>query len=241
MKSTIFWDITPFSPLSVNRRFGGTYRLHLQDRKNKFTKKACSRVSCWTYFLDPEDGGDMFLRNVCWHSMDYMALYPRRWYSLYMLCYFTALSVAWWDDRWMRNLKGFGRKRSWSNRSTILAFAWRYWAAPRHTSVRTADVRYSNWAPAEFESRRLRPRQLAWCHETSVLETANRKLCFPTLFCSTLANGRSSLRLSQKWKFILSHARAREASATLPSLASTSGCCKLNWLRIRSGVSYSWL
>jgi hypothetical protein len=32
MKSTIFWDITPCSPLSVNRRFGGTYRIHLQGR-----------------------------------------------------------------------------------------------------------------------------------------------------------------------------------------------------------------
>jgi hypothetical protein len=30
MKSTIFWDITPCSPLSVNRSFGGTYHLHLQ-------------------------------------------------------------------------------------------------------------------------------------------------------------------------------------------------------------------
>jgi hypothetical protein len=39
MKSTIFWDITPVSPLSVNRRFEGTYRLHLQGRKNKFSKK----------------------------------------------------------------------------------------------------------------------------------------------------------------------------------------------------------
>jgi hypothetical protein len=27
MKSTIFWDITPCSPVSVNRRFGGTYLL----------------------------------------------------------------------------------------------------------------------------------------------------------------------------------------------------------------------
>jgi hypothetical protein len=30
MKSSIFWDITPCTPLKVNRRFGGTYRLHLQ-------------------------------------------------------------------------------------------------------------------------------------------------------------------------------------------------------------------
>jgi hypothetical protein len=27
MKSSIFWDITPRSPLKVNRRFGGTYPL----------------------------------------------------------------------------------------------------------------------------------------------------------------------------------------------------------------------
>jgi hypothetical protein len=33
LKSTIFWDITPCSLLKVNRRFGGTYRLHLQGRK----------------------------------------------------------------------------------------------------------------------------------------------------------------------------------------------------------------
>jgi hypothetical protein len=30
MNSTVFWDITPCSPLKVNQRFGGTYHLHLQ-------------------------------------------------------------------------------------------------------------------------------------------------------------------------------------------------------------------
>jgi hypothetical protein len=38
MNNTTFWDITPCSPLSVNRRFGGTYRLHLHGRKNKLNK-----------------------------------------------------------------------------------------------------------------------------------------------------------------------------------------------------------
>jgi hypothetical protein len=33
VKSSIFWDITPCSPLSVNRRFGGTCRLHHLDNK----------------------------------------------------------------------------------------------------------------------------------------------------------------------------------------------------------------
>jgi hypothetical protein len=32
-------------------------------------------------FFDPEDGGDMLLRNVGWLSTDYTALYPRRYVS----------------------------------------------------------------------------------------------------------------------------------------------------------------
>jgi hypothetical protein len=32
MKSSIFWDIMPCSPLEISRRFGGIYRLHLQGR-----------------------------------------------------------------------------------------------------------------------------------------------------------------------------------------------------------------
>jgi hypothetical protein len=31
MKSTVFWDISPSSPLKFNQRFGGIFRLHLQD------------------------------------------------------------------------------------------------------------------------------------------------------------------------------------------------------------------
>jgi hypothetical protein len=56
MKSIIFWDMTPCSPSSFNRGFGGTYRLHLHVA-------SCSLV-CLTYLFDPEDGGDMFLGNV---------------------------------------------------------------------------------------------------------------------------------------------------------------------------------
>jgi hypothetical protein len=33
MMSTIFWDITPCSPLKVNWLFGGSYRLYLQGRR----------------------------------------------------------------------------------------------------------------------------------------------------------------------------------------------------------------
>jgi hypothetical protein len=45
MKSSIFWDITTCSPLKVNRRLGGTSRLHLQSRK--ISSSACNLFSRW--------------------------------------------------------------------------------------------------------------------------------------------------------------------------------------------------
>jgi hypothetical protein len=45
MKSIIFWDMTPCSPFSFNRRFGGTYRLHPQGRRNRFSKPASKQVA----------------------------------------------------------------------------------------------------------------------------------------------------------------------------------------------------
>jgi hypothetical protein len=72
MKSSIFWDITPRSPLKVNNRFGRTCRLHLQDRRISQARNqpglclplALTKVSfAWLIFFDPEDG-DMFPRNV---------------------------------------------------------------------------------------------------------------------------------------------------------------------------------
>jgi hypothetical protein len=69
MKSSIFWDITPCSPLKVNRSFGGTCRFHLQGRKISLARN--QRESRWQ--ADPEDGGYMFLENVGWLSTDYKA------------------------------------------------------------------------------------------------------------------------------------------------------------------------
>jgi hypothetical protein len=84
MESTIVRDITPCSALSANRRLAGTYRLHLQvKKKSSATNQRESRwpATCFHagfllgLFFDPADGGDMFLRNVGWHSTDYKALY----------------------------------------------------------------------------------------------------------------------------------------------------------------------
>jgi hypothetical protein len=51
MKSVIFWDVTSCSLLRCNRRFGGTYRLHLQSRR-KFQQEPASKQvasSCWNF------------------------------------------------------------------------------------------------------------------------------------------------------------------------------------------------
>jgi hypothetical protein len=61
MKSSTFWDITPYSPLKVNRRFGRIYRLHLQGIIISQARDLCEAICL---FFDREDGGDMFLRNV---------------------------------------------------------------------------------------------------------------------------------------------------------------------------------
>jgi hypothetical protein len=46
MKSIIFWDMTP---LSCIRRFGGTYRLHLQGRRIRSARnqQASRWLACW--------------------------------------------------------------------------------------------------------------------------------------------------------------------------------------------------
>jgi hypothetical protein len=74
MKTTIFWPITPCSPLKVSRRFRGTYRLHLQGQRisrarNQRESRRQAAVFCDVSFLvdlffDPEYGGYIFLRNV---------------------------------------------------------------------------------------------------------------------------------------------------------------------------------
>jgi hypothetical protein len=71
MKSYIFWNATPCTSLNVSRRFGGTFRLHLQVRRTSQVRNRlesrCQAGLC--QFLK-------FLR----HS--YNDTYPYLWWSL---------------------------------------------------------------------------------------------------------------------------------------------------------------
>jgi hypothetical protein len=81
MKSSVFWDVTPCSQSKVNWRFERKCRLLLQGRR--ISQARNQRESRWqgeppatcfhagsllVLFIDPEDGGDMFHRNVGWLS-----------------------------------------------------------------------------------------------------------------------------------------------------------------------------
>jgi hypothetical protein len=61
-----FWDITPCIPFESQRWKQAVGSSHL-----------LSSAILLGLFLDPEEGGDMFLRNVGRLSTDYNALYPR--------------------------------------------------------------------------------------------------------------------------------------------------------------------
>jgi hypothetical protein len=71
MKVAIFWYRASCSPY-VNRRFGDTYHLLLQDRKSAERETSVQQMARQN--LDPEDRGNTALRNVGSHT-DYTALY----------------------------------------------------------------------------------------------------------------------------------------------------------------------
>jgi hypothetical protein len=69
MKSSIFWDITPYIQLKIIGYWEGSRRFHLHGRRINQTKPS----ACYLFrggflfglFFDPEDVGDVFLLNVC--------------------------------------------------------------------------------------------------------------------------------------------------------------------------------
>jgi hypothetical protein len=62
VKSTIFWDITPCTPLKVNGRFRETCRLHLQGRRKQVANR-CHLLSCW--FLAQLNFSTLKMEAIC--------------------------------------------------------------------------------------------------------------------------------------------------------------------------------
>lgn len=62
IKIPVFWDIMPLSPAKVNQRFGGIFDQHFQGFKVSKGKKPASKTG--SLVCNPEDGDDVFLRDV---------------------------------------------------------------------------------------------------------------------------------------------------------------------------------
>jgi hypothetical protein len=50
MKNVIFWDVAPCRPC-VNRRIGGTYRLHLQERGTSVSRWLQTQYQKMAFFV----------------------------------------------------------------------------------------------------------------------------------------------------------------------------------------------
>jgi hypothetical protein len=84
LKSTIFWDIKPCSPLSTDvseEHIASIFRVEKISWARNQREIRWQAIPQIAYFFDPADRGDMFLRNVGWHSTHYTTLYLRSWYS----------------------------------------------------------------------------------------------------------------------------------------------------------------
>jgi hypothetical protein len=119
MKIPIFWDITPCSPLKVNRRFWGTCRLHLQGRGRALFDACFMLASCLGYsstlkmeICSSETSVDFQRNTLCYIPEDilrhnyrhenlkfciyiyiYIYIYTHRIFSIFLLC--SNLSLLW--------------------------------------------------------------------------------------------------------------------------------------------------
>jgi hypothetical protein len=80
------------SPPSSGSKNKSSSSFHLLLNWNQRKSKCQEELDL---FFDPEDGGDMILRNVSWFSTGYAALYPRRQNSSFVniLWYITVLNL----------------------------------------------------------------------------------------------------------------------------------------------------
>jgi hypothetical protein len=135
MKSTIFWDITPCSPLKVNRRLGGTYRLHLQGRK--ISRARNQRESRWQAEVNFQrttrryiaEDGTLQLEN-CWTNF-----HESLFWEVLMKCV----------DMFQYGLKSHNANRCFT--WTRACVSGRISIVTRHIFIRFVDI--LNWSYAE--------------------------------------------------------------------------------------------
>jgi hypothetical protein len=137
MKSSTLWYITPCSPVNVNQR---------QPRKQYNVELCLLSASCWFLAwitLQPEDGGDMFLRNVAWLSPDYTALYLRK-----HDCLNIQTSIRIWAGSFIRPCKITVASASKSYGVAAIYHVYRCVLQCRNTTITRGPGRASKYGPA---------------------------------------------------------------------------------------------
>jgi hypothetical protein len=158
VKASIFWDITPCSPLKVNRRFGRTCHLHLQGRRIRQARNQRERRP---FNTDPQKPKFINIRSDVpeMKHVDCCALPTRtaRTKAPHRKGIDTCAAATGWqpEDRFSRQhkrraagslmtlyqLQGFlwvtsrciapsGRNGPWSNRGNVSTFPWWDWGKP---------------------------------------------------------------------------------------------------------------
>jgi hypothetical protein len=102
LKSITFWDMTPCSPLSFNRRFGGTYRLHLQGRRRYVATcffvgllNLFSRPWRWRRYVSPKRRLKLNgLQGVTSHKMILFITTAVKTSNPTMFYFFTKISIS---------------------------------------------------------------------------------------------------------------------------------------------------
>jgi hypothetical protein len=104
---TLFWDLTPCSPVQVFRLFGGTCCLHHRQRVNQASRGWLPPASFWLLGLnfDSEDGSSKVFRNFGKLLND--ASTHRRWQFSSEIRYAT----TWTDGTWPSTLHMYIRVR----------------------------------------------------------------------------------------------------------------------------------
>jgi hypothetical protein len=119
--------MTPCSPLRLNQCFGGTYRLHLQGRRNKFSKN--QQASRWL------DGFCLFLRPWRWRRY----VPPKRRLKL------DGLHGVMLDDDILQNHRCENLKSYINNLHNYMAHMW---------NLETASLHHlSKWAHFTFKAK----------------------------------------------------------------------------------------
>jgi hypothetical protein len=96
MKSTIYWDITPYNPLKVNRRFGGTYGLHLHGRRISWLKTSVKAGDKQSYLLSRRFAARLILWTWRWSRY----IPPKRWFPFSGIHGFISQKIIFFSTVW---------------------------------------------------------------------------------------------------------------------------------------------